>query len=139
MDQDRVPVLSAGVHVHEAAEKDATEVDDGDAGHERSSASASHIAVGLARARAPEFRNTVQAQDGGNGAGRPSPSQLQDQPEGERGTTRKRELRFVDPVAGSVQGYRSSGVHRRTLEERGSIHTGNVLQYISTNPNVGRD
>lgn len=92
MDQDRVPLLPAGVHVHETAEEDAAEVDDGDAGHERSAASAPHVAVGVARARAPEFRDAVQAQDGGDGAGRPAPSQLQDQPEGERGAAGEREL-----------------------------------------------
>lgn len=127
MDQDRVPVLPAGVHVHETAEEDATEVDDGDAGHERSAASAPHVAIRPARARAPEFRDAVQTQDGGNGTGRPAPSELQDQPKGERGATGERELRLVDPVAGGVQGHRSSGVHRRTLTERGSIHTGAVL------------
>lgn len=124
MDQDRVPVLPAGVHVHEAAEEDAAAVDDGDAGHERAAASAPHVAVGPARARAPGLRDAVQAQDGGDGAGRPAPSQLQDQPEGERRAAGERELRLADPVAGGVQGHRGGRVHRRTLEERGSIHTG---------------
>lgn len=64
------------MHVHETAEKDAAEVDDGDARHERSAAPAPHVAIGLARARAPYFHDAVQTQDGGNGAGRLAPSQL---------------------------------------------------------------
>lgn len=76
MDQDRVPVLLAGVHVHETSEKDAAEVDDGDARNEWSATSASHVAVGPTRASSPGLCDTVQTQDGGNGAGRPAPSQL---------------------------------------------------------------
>lgn len=124
MDQDRVPVLPAGVHVHEAAEEDAAPVDDGDAGHERPAASAPHVAVGPARARAPGLRDAVQAQNGGDGAGRPAPPQLQDQPEGERGAAGERELRLVDPVAGGVQGHRGRRVHSRAPEERRPIHSG---------------
>jgi len=92
MDQDRVPVLLTGMYVHETAEKDATAVDDGDAGHERSATSAPHVAIRPAGTRAPEFGNAIQTQNGGNGTGRPAPSQLQDQPEGERGAAGKREL-----------------------------------------------
>lgn len=73
VDQNRVPLLSTGVHVHETAEEDAAAVDDGDAGHERSAASAPHVAVGYARA---PHRDAVQKQDGGNGVGRLAPSQL---------------------------------------------------------------
>jgi len=124
VDQNRVSLLSAGVHVHEAAEEDAIEVDDGNAGHERSAASSSHFAVGATRAGSAEFNDAVQTQDGGNGAGRLAPSQLQDQPEGEHGAAGERELRLVDTVAGGVKGHRGGGVYRRTLEERGSIHTG---------------
>lgn len=84
LDQDCVPILPSGMHVHETAEKNATKVDDGNAGHEWSAASAPHVAVGPTRACAPEFRDAVQTQDGGNGAGRPASSQLQDQPKGKR-------------------------------------------------------
>lgn len=76
VDQDRIPLLPPGVHVHETAEKDAAEVDDGNAGHERPATSTAHVAIGAARARAAEFRDAVQTQDGGNGTGRLAPSQL---------------------------------------------------------------
>jgi len=69
VDQNCVPLLLAGVHVHEAAEKDATEVDDGDAGHERSTASAPHVAIRASRACPTDFSDAVQTQDGGNGTG----------------------------------------------------------------------
>jgi len=115
------------MHVYETAEENATKVDDGNAGHEWSAASTPHVAVGPARTRAPELRDAVQTQDGGNGAGRPASSQLQDQPKSKRGAEGERELRLANPIAGGVQGHRSSGVHRRTLEERGSIHTGDLL------------
>jgi len=112
------------MHVHETAKENATKVDDGNAGHEWSAASTPHVAVGPTRTCAPEFRDAVQTQDGGNGAGRPASSQLQDQPKGKRGAEGERELRLANIIAGGIQSHRSSGVHRRTLEERGSIHTG---------------
>lgn len=76
VDQDRIPQLPSDDNVHETAEKDAAEVDDGNAGHERSATSTTHVAIGVARARATEFRDAVQTQDGGNGTGRLAPSQL---------------------------------------------------------------
>lgn len=139
MDQDRVLVLPAGVHVHEAAQEDAAAVDDGDAGHERPAASAPHVAVGPAGACAPvRRRDAVQTQDGGDGAGRPAPSQLQDQPESERGATGERELGHAAPVARGVQGHRGSGVHRRTFAQRRSIHTGWCCFYTSSVAAIGR-
>lgn len=69
MDQDRIPLLPSGMHVHEAAEKDTAEVDDGNAGHERPTTSTTHVAIGAARARTTEFRDAIQTQDGSNGTG----------------------------------------------------------------------
>lgn len=53
LDQDCVPILSSGMHVHETAEENATKVDDGNAGYEWSATSAPYVAVGPTRACAP--------------------------------------------------------------------------------------
>lgn len=135
VDPVRVPALPAGHAAHEAPPEDAAPLDDGDARHEHAPAAAHPPLVRLAgRSAQTHQRARRQAvQDGRDGAVRPAPPELQDEPQDEQRRHRagrglvppgKRKFRLDPAVAGGEQGHRGGRVHRGTSAQRGSVHSG---------------
>lgn len=139
MDPHGVLALPAGDAVDEAAPEDTSPLDDGDARHERAAASASIVRVTGGASETHQCHWREAEQDGGDGAVRPAPPQLQDQPQdeqraghgrrgrrprGKRMSQGERELRLDFVVAGSEQGDGCRGIYRRALAQRRSLHSG---------------